>query len=671
MLITLFSIILITLGGTCLTYIYEREDSLMMRLAAGNIIGAALFSLTAFLAACLLGMSAAVVLVSILVSLFPLALLLNGPIRTAACGDLHRARGQLNNTTGPKILNAAYYAGFLLLLYLFFDRAMIETPTGIFSGGSQNLGDLPFHLGAIYSFTDGQNFPPENPSYAFAKFTYPFMADLVTSCFVMLGAGVRAAMLIQNITLGLSLVLLFEKFSHALTGNRRAGKIATVIFLFSGGLGFVYFLHDYWRDGRGFLEFLWSMPFDYTIRPETWRWGNPLVVLFMTQRSLLIGMPLTLIVLTRLWNLFSTDPADRTGGQSLSTVFYNRFLPLLLMGLLTGTLPLVHSHSLAVLFIVTGVLFFLRLDLWREWIVFGLGVTVIAVPELVWVMTGSATRLSEFVDWHFGWDAQKQNYIVFWLRNLGLFMPLLLVALAMIFNRHRESERAKGNGPGLPPESESSRAGHLLLFYLPFVLIFIISNTLKLAPWEWDNIKVLIYWFVGSVPLVGWILAMLWDGGKFYKLVAAAALAVLSFSGALDVWRTVSRQTNMEIFGRDSVKLAEQIRQKTSPRAMFLNAPTYNSTVVLTGRRSLMRYTGHLASYGIDYESREQEVRRMYEGTALAEGLFKKYGIDYVIISPEETASFNDSHTEINEQFFSKYPLIAQVGAYRVYQITK
>ena len=60
---------------------------------------------------------------------------------------------------------------------------MIETKDGIFTGGSQNLGDLPFHLGAIFCFTEGNNFPPENPSFAGAKFSYPFMADLVTAVF--------------------------------------------------------------------------------------------------------------------------------------------------------------------------------------------------------------------------------------------------------------------------------------------------------------------------------------------------------------------------------------------------------------------------------------------------------------------------------------------------------
>ena len=36
--------------------------------------------------------------------------------------------------------------------------------------------------------------------------------------------------------------------------------------------------------------------------------------------------------------------------------------------------------------------------------------------------------------------------------------------------------------------------GPLLRFYLPFTFCFIVPNLVKLAPWGWDNIKVLFYW---------------------------------------------------------------------------------------------------------------------------------------------------------------------------------
>ncbi|MFN3330156.1 MAG: hypothetical protein ACK419_04435, partial [Pyrinomonadaceae bacterium] len=119
------------------------------------------------------------------------------------------------------------------------------------------------------------------------------------------------------------------------------------------------------------------------------------------------------------------------------------------------------------------------------------------------------------------------------------------------------------------------------------------------------------------------------------------------------------------VFSKDAVSIAEMIKQKTEPDALFLNAPTYNSAVVLSGRRSLMRYTGHLHSYGIDYEAREKDVEKIYKGGAAADALIAKYKIDYVMISPEEYANLST----INEDYFQKFPLIAQVGAYRVYKV--
>ena len=77
-----------------------------------------------------------------------------------------------------------------------------------------------------------------------------------------------------------------------------------------------------------------------------------------------------------------------------------------------------------------------------------------------------------------------------------------------------------------------------------------------------------------------------------------------------------------------------------------------------------MRYSGHLSSYGIDYEPRETEVKRIYEGTALADSLLQKNNIEYVIISPEEM-----SNLDVQEEFFYKFPIIAEVGQYKVFKV--
>lgn len=693
MLISLFLISILTAGGLSLTYLVADDEPLLWRISAGGIVGSAIFSFVCFLLACAFGFSAVTIALAFLMTLAPLLLFKNERRRENLRRDWQRAKGKLEGTTAKKIFRLFYYLFFFVLFCLFFERAILGSEAaGIFTGASQNYGDLPFHLGAIYSFTDGNNFPPENPSYAFAKFSYPFMADLIAAAFVKLGAvTVRDAVLVQNVLTAFWLLVILERFVFRLTGNKLAGKIAPVLLFFSGGLGFVWFLKDYWQSAQSLIDFVSNLSFDYTIRSfdpaypnrETFRWGNSLVVLFVTQRSLLLGMPLTIIVLQKLWEIFVSAESSNAEcgvrnaelktsavGKNSSSVFHSALRTphsALFLGLLAGTLPLVHVHSLAVLFVVAAFLFFFRLDRWREWIAFGTGVSLVAVPELVWAMTGSATELTKFVGWHFGWDKGRENFLWFWLKNTGIFIPLLIAGIYLIYIvRDAPDEEERKSKKPIAWMSEERKI-NLLLFSLPFFLCFFVSNTIKLAPWEWDNIKVLIYWFVGCLPIVAFVLAWLWVRNKFLKIAAVLCLAALTFAGALDVWRTISRAIEYKVFDKDAVAVAEQIKRKTAPNALFLNAPTFNSAVVLSGRRSLMRYNGHLASYGIDYTERENEVKRIYAGDAAAEILLKKHGIEYVLISPEEKSNL----PQINEEFFRRFPVVAEAGQYRVYQITK
>ena len=682
MFISLLLITLLTISGLSVTYLFDKDAPLLWRLSAGNIVGSLVFSLICFLTACFFGFTTATVSLSLLISLLPVLLLIRKTNRAKFDADWRKAKGKLEGANFKKSLRLIYYIFFFVLFCLFFERAIVETAGGIFTGASQNYGDLPFHLGAIFSFTEGNNFPPENPSYAFAKFSYPFMADLITAGFMKLGASLRDAMFVQNVFLAFSLLVILERFTFKLTGNRLAGKIAPVILFFSGGFGFLWFIDDFLKAAQSFTGFLWKLPEDYTIG-DKFRWGNSLVVLFITQRSLLLGMPLTIIVLHKLWEIFAGENTakqreagngNEPNGKEFSIFHFP--LSIFLVGLLAGTLPLIHAHSLAVLFIVSAFLFFFRLDKWREWLTFGAGVSIIAIPQLVWAMTGSATRLTEFIAWNYGWDARGDNFLWFWLKNTGIFVPLLIFGIYLIWEQWAgddESDPAKESEVGGKKSEREQRSilrvprpASFLLFFLPFLLCFIISNVIKLAPWEWDNIKVLIYWFIGAIPFAAFVLARLWNQDKILKIVALGCLLVLTFSGALDVWRTVSKQINNKVFAKDSVAVAEQIKRKTAPNALFLNAPTFNSAIVLSGRRSLMRYTGHLSSYGIDYGEREAEVKRIYAGEATAEIFLKKYDIEYVLISPEEKANLT-----VNEEFFRRFPVIAESGDYRVYQIKK
>ena len=659
MLLSLILIAAVAAGGFAVTYLFDDDGPFLWRAAAGVVIGSAFFGTVSFLLAMAAGLNVGTVAGSLVISLLPIILISRGERRKRFHLDWERAKGKLRGASRAKALQFFYYAAFLFLFILFFAQTMYDTDQGIFTGGSNNLGDLPFHLGVILGFTDGANFPPQNPSFAGAKFSYPFISDLVTACFMNLGAGLREAMVVQNVAWAFGLLVVLERLILKLTGDRLSSKLAAPLLFFSGGLGFIWFFGDFAAQGKGLVEFLSQLPKDYTIGDE-FRWGNSMITLFITQRSLLLGMPLTLIVLGVLWRVFIAETQRR--GEEL-----RQWLTVFIVGLIAGMLPLVHLHSLAVLFIVTGVLFFLRLDRWRQWVAFGVGVCVLAIPELGWSLTGSASEATKFFEWYFGWDSGNVNIFWFWLKNTGIFIPMAAVGIYLfLLPQSRNDAKAEVSKKKGHHEDRTvlPHASSLLLFYVPFLMLFAISNVAKLAPWEWDNIKVLIYWWVGSLPFVAFALAWLWRRGSGWKVISAACFVALILSGSLDVWRTVSGAVRTRVFETDAVRLADRLKRSVPPKALFLNAPTYNSAVVLTGRQSLMRYPGHLSSHGIDYGVRERDVKTMYAGGPQAEQLMNQYGIDYVLISPEERGSVAP-----NAAFFSRYPVAAEVGQYKVYKI--
>jgi hypothetical protein len=567
----------------------------------------------------------------------------------------------------------------VLLLWLVFDRAMIELPDGIYTGVKNNYGDLPFHLSIITSFSDGANFPPEDPTWAGARFTYPFIVDFVAACFVRAGASLRQAMLLENFVLALSLVGLLYRFTLKLTRDWIAGLIAPALVLFSGGLGWWYFFKDSNWSERGVYGVLFNLQQQFTITmnsvPDTgFRWGNSLTTLLVPQRGILFGLLLAVIVFTIWW----TSLGDREEVRRQKVKGKKRAKPIapssplfpfsfflfpsvkrmVAAGAITGMLPLVHAHSFVVVMVVgAGVALLTGLREWRAWAAFFFVAGLIAAPQMWWATHGSSVQAESFFGWHFGWDKGDDNFFWFWFKNTGLFIPLIVAAF-LWRDGHSDGEKY------LVPR-------RLFYFYLPFTLCFIVPNLIKLAPWPWDNIKVIFYWFIASVPLVALLLARLLRGTFLLRTVSVALLLTLTLAGMLDVWSVASRAAEFRIFDDVGVAFAEVVKEKTPPRATILHAPTFDTPIFLTGRRSVMGYPGHIGSHGIDYKDRLREITRIYAGAPDAEALLAKYGVEYVVVGPHERHEMEQQRMLVNDQFFMRYPLAGETGEYSLYKIAR
>lgn len=394
-------------------------------------------------------------------------------------------------------------------------------------------------------------------------------------------------------------------------------------------------------------------------------------------------------------------------------------------GLVAGLLPLAHAHSFVVvmtmggclalglhrrawflvaltlfLFVVLSALGFpvlttssqkvlvilaatgLAISLWfllpREqrnlWYPFFLAALVIAVPQLWWSTHGSAVDSSSFFAFEFGWDSGKEksfgltlagnqffeglprlrtvlerlpDVLWFWFKNTGLFIPLAVAAILWSGKKYLISRR-------------------LLYFYLPFTLCFIVPNLIKMAPWVWDNIKVLFYWWLASAPLVALLLARLWHQGRWRRLAAIALFGCITLAGSLDVASIILRTTKYQIFDRAGIQFAEVVKRQTSPRALIIHAPVHNHPVFLTGRRSLMGYPGHIWTHGLDFVQREGEIKRFFAGAPDANTLAGKYGITHAVVGPLER-----HNAQVNDQFFSRFMKTGETGEYRLYQIAQ
>jgi hypothetical protein len=318
MLFPLVLALIAVAGGAALTYLFDEDAPVQARLCMGACIGFAALGLFGFILASFFGLTPATLISTAAVVASPLLMLLGRGCFEKVRRDVREmVRAVRRASLHPSRKTNAYlvfYALVALLLWFVFDRAMIEMPDGIYTGVQNNYGDLPFHLSIITSFSDGANFPPEDPTFAGARFTYPFMADFIAACFVRAGATLKQAMMLENFVLALSFVGLLHRFTQKLTRDWLAGLIAPALVLFSGGLGFWHLLKDARWGEHGIFDILLNLQQQYTITPDTgYRWGNSLTTLLIPQRGILLGFPLAVIVFTTWWQTLNDEKAE--GGR--------------------------------------------------------------------------------------------------------------------------------------------------------------------------------------------------------------------------------------------------------------------------------------------------------------------------------------------------------------------
>ncbi|HEX3153301.1 MAG TPA: hypothetical protein VHV32_01695, partial [Candidatus Angelobacter sp.] len=389
-------LVIAILGGTLLTFVFDRNAPRGARLCMGATIGMALMATIGFVLALMLGLGAVTIILSAVILLLPLLLLVNPERRALIVNALRSPSSATQKSSAAGIGYLVFYLALAILLAMVFNRAVFERPDGIYTGVMNNLGDLPLHLQIINSFAQGHNLPPEDPTFAGVRFAYPFLVDFLAAMLVRAGAGVIFAMWLQNMVMGLALVGLLHYWTILFTRNRLAGIIAPLLVLFSGGLGWWLLFSE--SASEGFFATLSNLQHDYTIVPNSvLRWGNSLTTLFVPQRSILFGIPLAITIFCQWWLAISqredatssdAEPTATSALEQKATIsakasksrrkrphkaptvvlqpdppnFYLRRM--LAAGLCAGLLPLIHAHTFLVVMAAAACLLLIFRSSW-------------------------------------------------------------------------------------------------------------------------------------------------------------------------------------------------------------------------------------------------------------------------------------------------------------------
>lgn len=430
-----------------------------------------------------------------------------------------------------------------------------------------NYGDLAFHLGMIHHFTLQGEFPPNYHLYAGQTLSYPFFVNLWTAILWWPGeylSALKWVFVIQWVMLW-SCVYYFVSY-------KRAFFLPWVLLL--GGGSYVAIINH-------------PQTYSWRLIDDGYPWTTWLSTIWVTQRSALMGLTCCLASCAMVFNL------HRLPKHGLWHMVF--------AGIVLGLMPLVHTHY----FVFTAV--FLGAYLFYQKLVAAL-----------------RTGFSFSLQWFKSTLALESSQLFF-----ALFLPALLaiVFFPFLLGKSGMASLMLGWSVPLPKASFASlttslnmwfvNAWQWLLVFLGLwwltkkhvlfvllVVLFLLANIIKLAVWEWDQIKVFLVIF--SLFCIVW--SMYYNGhniGVKTKLLNIGFALVLIGPGTYEVWRLLQAQENYEIYDKNKLALAELIRKHVPKTAVIASPTDHNSAATLSGRSLFMGYPGTLASHSIIYRQRE------------------------------------------------------------------
>jgi len=571
------------------------------------------------------------------------------------------------------------FRSFCNILFIDGNELKIQSPN--------NLGDLSLHLTYIKNFASGVALWPENPIYAFSKLRYPAGVDLFNALLVCLDVDVIR---------GLVWAGLLGSAATCYALYRWGGTFGIAGFIFNGGLaGFQFFKSYQWNDYQGVSFIAWkslALAMFVTQRGLLYALPAGLLLLYHWRakffpRAEASGTAEPAPPPLPFWvelTLYATLPLFHVHTfMALSVVLLCLFFFL-------------NARARKQLALLAGAAFLpATFFVWLITDHFHAGSVMHWNPGWVQNNGDFARPLAAFAPQPgtvaapvSGFFGTLNHFVQFWVINFGITLPLIIALLALLVMRawKQRDELAPvkirlisilatlavlvvalvslfaylslGYSPFvvlvlIPPVAvavliplfasalqrdwrQTIPLSMPLAFVIPAVALFLFACLVKTAPWEWDNIKLIIWAYLIVLPFVWSEIVSRWA----FPVRAAVCVALFG-SGFVTLFGGLAAgRTGYGLADRTELDAVGVAVGKLSAEARYAAFPTYNHPLLLQGRKLILGYPGHVWTQGFDYGQDAAKLGTLMNGAPGWKETARFFRARYLFWGREEKSNY-------------------------------
>ena len=567
-------------------------------------------------------------------------------IRSAKTGtDLrHRSDLYLARAPGSSIADWLVIIGYVVLVsWMMF--ASFNSGGGKLKIANPEYSDFGPNTAIIQSFAVGHNFPTEYPHFSGDRIRYHFLFYFQAGNLEFLGLDPAWSLNLLSITTLVAMLILAMTLGEVIFSSRAVGRLGSFLFFFFGSLSYVPFLQKQGSVRAAIQAVTHQHEFLPTIFPYRGElWGTWSQVTYLNQRHFASAIGIFLLVLLFLVIRYRILPSKQPRAQPAANPVVPRpgalpesapdtlaehaapsesvseskgeipSVPLIteakpevvitrqtfratlpgfiFSGVLLGLIPMWNSAVFIAAAAVLAVLFLL-FPLRRQMLVLAITAGVIALPQMLYLSTGSGrASMPRLLHWGYTIDQPTTANV---LKYLGFTFGFkwVLIALALIF--------------------ASSLQRRLFLAISSLIAVaFCFQFTIEVLA----NQKFLHIWVILANLFVAFVLWRLWRFSLAGSTVPGKFVAIVLFlliipGGFIDFFPIHNTGWSEVTYRNDP--FIDWLKKETTPRDIFLTDRFVNHPILMAGRRVFYGWPYYSWGAGYDATKRDRVYTELFE----------------------------------------------------------